>query len=91
MYNLQSGQHRRRFPVRLKQAEANKMRLAQLEAQDGIVAPDPSSAPKFGKGQGRHKGGITGLAVDSLNRVLVSCGEDGKVKVSDYISRTCAF
>jgi U3 small nucleolar RNA-associated protein 21 len=48
MYNLQSGQHRRRFP----------------------------------KGVGKHKGAITGIAVDSLNRVVISCGDDGKVKVS---------
>lgn len=91
MYNLQSGQHRRRFPVRLKQAEVNKMRLEQLEAEDAVMSANPSSSPKFAKGQGRHKGAITGLAVDSLNRVLVSCGEDGKVKVSDSISRYITY
>jgi U3 small nucleolar RNA-associated protein 21 len=86
MYNLQSGQHRRRFPVRLKQAEVNKMRLEQLEAEDAVGTANSSAASKFAKGQGRHKAAITGLAVDSLNRVLVSCGEDGKVKVGDCTS-----
>ena len=81
MYNLQSGQHRRRFPMRLTESEAKQYRLQQLEAEDGMT--DAVSVPKFRKGQGKHKGAITGLAVDSLNRILVSCGEDGKVKVSN--------
>jgi U3 small nucleolar RNA-associated protein 21 len=82
MYNLQSGQHRRRFPARLKPAEAKQLRLRQLEAETGLVGADGQVAPKFAKGAGKHKGAITGIAVDSLNRVMVSCGEDGKVKVS---------
>jgi U3 small nucleolar RNA-associated protein 21 len=62
------------------------MRLEKLQAEDAVFAAGSSSVPKFAKGQGRHKGAIIGLAVDSLNRVLVSCGEDGKVKVSYYTS-----
>ncbi|KAF2747948.1 Utp21-domain-containing protein [Sporormia fimetaria CBS 119925] len=81
MYNLQSGQHRRRFPARLKPAEAAKLKLQQLEGGDSL---GPLSSPKFHKGQGKHKGAVTGLAVDSLNRVLISCGEDGKVKFWDF-------
>jgi U3 small nucleolar RNA-associated protein 21 len=86
MYNLQSGKHRRRFPVRLKPAEVDKIKLEQLQAEGAVVATQSSGVPKFAKGQGKHKGAVTGLAVDSLNRVLTSCGEDGKVKVSN-----CAF
>jgi U3 small nucleolar RNA-associated protein 21 len=81
MYNLQSGQHRRRFPTRLTPAEARKLRLQQLEAEDAIVPIASDSSPQFTKGQGKHKGAVTGLAVDSLNRLLISCGDDGKVKV----------
>ena len=83
-YNLQSGQHRRRFPVRMTQAEANALKLQQMEDLSAVANLGAPSGPKFKKGQGKHKGAITGIAVDSLNRVLVSSGEDGKVKV-------CAF
>lgn len=80
MYNLQSGQHRRRFPARLTPQEADKLKLQRLQGEDALDV-DPPSKPKFLKGQGKHKGAITGLAVDSLNRVMISCGDDGKVKV----------
>jgi U3 small nucleolar RNA-associated protein 21 len=78
MYNLQSGQHRRRFPTRLSQAEAKKLKLQQLQLEDAALEAQPV---KYGKGVGKHKGAITGIAVDSLNRVVMSCGDDGKVKV----------
>ena len=80
MYNLQSGQHRRRFPTRLSQAEAKKLKLQQLQS-DNTPIDSQLQPPKFGKGVGKHKGAITGIAVDSLNRVVISCGDDGKVKV----------
>jgi U3 small nucleolar RNA-associated protein 21 len=86
MYNLQSGQHRRRFPVRLTPAEAQNLRLQQLEAESSLVLVDENSVTKFGKGQGKHKGAITGIAVDSLNRIVISCGDDGKVKVGHNVA-----
>lgn len=87
MYNLQSGQHRRRFPARLTPVEAKKYKLQQLQAEDALDFEDPSPR-KFAKGEGRHKGAITGLAIDGLNRILLSCSDDGKVKVwQNY----CAF
>ncbi|PVI07338.1 Utp21-domain-containing protein [Periconia macrospinosa] len=84
MYNLQSGQHRRRFPAKLTPAEAKKVKLQQMQEEDALVIADQASTPKFTKGQGRHKGAVTGLAVDSLNRVVISCGDDGKVKFWDF-------
>jgi U3 small nucleolar RNA-associated protein 21 len=87
MYNLQSGQHRRRFPVRLTQNEANKLKLQQLQEEGTLMLEDSQAPPKFNKGQGRHKGAVTGLAVDSLNRVVISCGDDGKVKVREIHPR----
>ncbi|KAF1959591.1 Utp21-domain-containing protein [Byssothecium circinans] len=84
MYNLQSGQHRRRFPTRLTQAEANKLKLQQLQGEDVLMLADSQAPPKFAKGQGRHKGAVTGLAVDGLNRIVISCGDDGKVKFWDF-------
>lgn len=86
MYNLQSGQHRRRFPARLTPAEAKKFKLQQLQAEDGALDANTHASPKFAKGQGRHKGAVTGLAVDSLNRIVISCGDDGKVKVRSIFS-----
>lgn len=82
MYNLQSGQHRRRFPARLTPVEAKKYRAQQLQTQESLDIAD-SSIRKFGKGEGKHKGAVTGLAVDGLNRTLISCSDDGKVKVSE--------
>lgn len=84
MYNLQSGQHRRRYPARLTPAEAKKMKLQQLQQENEVLAIESPASPRFAKGQGRHKGAITGLAVDGLNRVVISCSDDGKVKVSIY-------
>jgi U3 small nucleolar RNA-associated protein 21 len=81
MYNLQSGQHRRRFPSRLTPSEARKLKLEKLQKGDAIDSDD-SGIKKFNKGEGRHKGAITGLTVDGLNQVVVSCSDDGKVKVS---------
>ncbi|KAF2687199.1 Utp21-domain-containing protein [Lentithecium fluviatile CBS 122367] len=84
MYNLQSGQHRQRFPARLSPAEAKRMKLQQLQSEDATAVAIPPGSPKFTKGQGRHKGAVTGLAVDGLNHVVISCGGDGKVKFWDF-------
>lgn len=81
MYNLQSGQHRRRFPARLTPAEAKKYKLQQLQAEESIFSDELDAPKKFVKGEGKHKGAITGLAVDGLNRTVISCSDDGKVKV----------
>jgi U3 small nucleolar RNA-associated protein 21 len=82
MYNLQSGQYRRRFPVRLTPAEAKKYKLEQLQAEDSMYDVDTDSPRKFAKGEGKHRGAVTGLAVDGLNRTVISCSDDGRVKVS---------
>ncbi|KAH7138910.1 Utp21 specific WD40 associated putative domain-containing protein [Dendryphion nanum] len=86
MFNLQSGKHRRRFPVPLTPAEAKKYRLEQLKAEDEAVTFEVESHRKFLKGQGKHKGAITGIAVDSLNQIVISCGDDGKLKFWDFDS-----
>jgi U3 small nucleolar RNA-associated protein 21 len=49
---------------------------------------EDGSPRKFAKGEGKHKGAITGLAVDGLNRTLISCSDDGKVKVSNVSCTT---
>ncbi|KAF2444628.1 Utp21-domain-containing protein [Karstenula rhodostoma CBS 690.94] len=86
MYNLQSGQHRRRFPSRLTPAEAKKLKLERLQRGDDILDLESPGTKKFNKGEGRHKGAITGLTVDGLNRVIISCSDDGKVKFWDFMT-----
>ncbi|KAF2133259.1 Utp21-domain-containing protein [Dothidotthia symphoricarpi CBS 119687] len=83
MYNLQSGQHRRRFPARLTPAEAKKYKLLQLQAEEDFGG-DTGASKKFGRGEGKHKGAVTGLTVDGLNRTVISCSDDGKVKFWDF-------
>ncbi|KAF1974682.1 Utp21-domain-containing protein [Bimuria novae-zelandiae CBS 107.79] len=82
MYNLQSGQRRRRFPSRLTPAEAKKLKLEKQQNEDALDMD--TGTKKFRKGEGRHKGRITGLTVDGLNRVVISCSDDGKVKFWDF-------
>jgi len=80
MFNLQSGMHRQRFPARLTPNQAKQLKLRQAEEElDEAFSDGPQ---KFGRGQGKHTKAVTGLVVDSLNRTVISCGADGKVKVS---------
>lgn len=73
--------------MRLTPAEEKQLKLKQLESEDAFIDVSSPSTPKFGKGEGKHRGAVTGIAVDSLNRTLISCGDDGKVKVSDVCLR----
>ncbi|KAL5401377.1 hypothetical protein PMIN06_008453 [Paraphaeosphaeria minitans] len=86
MYNLQSGHHRRRFPSRLTPAEAKKLKLERLQRGNDVLNLESSATKTFNKGEGRHKGAITGLTVDGLNRVIISCSDDGKVKFWDFMT-----
>jgi U3 small nucleolar RNA-associated protein 21 len=70
MFNLQSGVHRLQFPPR---PSTQKSRLA---------LPGTAVRPqRAGESDKKHTKAVTGIAVDSLNRYVVSCGLDGKVKV----------
>lgn len=83
MFNLQSGIHRQRFPAKLTPQQAKRLKLQQLE-EDSIELDDK---PKnFARGQGKHSKAVTGITVDNLNRTVISCGDDGKVKVSTYLN-----
>ncbi len=84
MYNLQSGIHRQRYPPRLSQEQALKLRLRQIHAaKSSAVDLMPK---KYARGEGKHTRAVTGLAVDSLNRRVISSGKDGKVKVRNHES-----
>ena len=76
-FNLQSGQHRQRYPSKLTPAQARKLKLQML---DGSF----QEQSKFQPGLGKHTKAITGLVVDSMNKNLISCSLDGKVKFWDF-------
>ncbi|KAL8627941.1 hypothetical protein Q9189_006355 [Teloschistes chrysophthalmus] len=79
MFNLQSGILRQRFPAPLTPAQAKKLKLTDPDTQK----PSPLM-PHFGPGEGRHRRAVTGLMVDQLNRTVISCGLDGKIKFWDF-------
>lgn len=70
MFNMQSGLHRQSFPSRLSKSRGTK---AQIKAA-GLPATET-----------RHTKAVTGLKVDNLNRTVISCGLDGKVKVGSQV------
>lgn len=71
MFNMQSGLHRQSFPSRLP-----KSGLAKLRTGGGSATQSSFSAQ-----EAKHTKSVTGLMIDNLNRAVVSCGLDGKVKV----------
>ncbi|CAK1360539.1 unnamed protein product [Cercospora beticola] len=77
MFNMQSGIHRQRFPARLTPMQAKQLRL-DVERNNLILEDDGKK--KFYRGQGKHAAAVVGLAVDSLNKTVVSAGADGKIK-----------
>ncbi|RAL06666.1 rRNA-processing protein UTP21 [Aspergillus homomorphus CBS 101889] len=71
LFNLQSGAHRRSFPVR----------------HSGVSPKDKTLPPYMFLGSStKHSKAVTGLMIDNLNRFVVSCGLDGKVKFWDLVS-----
>ncbi|KAK3705350.1 rRNA-processing protein utp21 [Vermiconidia calcicola] len=83
MFNLQSGLHRQRFPARLTPMQAKQLKL-EVE-KHGLVEEDDGKK-KFHRGQGKHGSAVVGLAVDSLNKTVISAGADGRVKFWDFSS-----
>lgn len=84
MFNLQSGNHRQRYPARLTPGQAKQLKLDLLKADDEIAPAANITKAKFYRGQGKHAAPVTGLAVDNLDRTVISCGEDGKIKFWDF-------
>ncbi|KAL8828254.1 MAG: hypothetical protein Q9170_006682 [Blastenia crenularia] len=78
MFNLQSGLQRQRFPAPLNPTQAKKLKL-QATTEEAST-----NTPRFGPGEGKHKKAVTGLMVDPLNRTVISCGLDGKIKFWDF-------
>lgn len=71
MFNLQSGLRQQSFP---SPSLGTLGRKVNSKHRDGL--PTMLSA-----GGRRHTKAVTGLMVDGLNRIVISCALDGKVKV----------
>ena len=85
MYNLQSGVHRQRFPSKLTPAQARQLRMQQLRQTDDVVHFQTETG-KFPPGTGRHTKAVTGLVVDSMNKMVISCSLDGRIKFWDFLT-----
>ncbi|KAK6065839.1 WD domain-containing protein [Seiridium cupressi] len=86
MYNLQSGLHRQKYPSTLTPAQARQARLQQLKQADSIMQLEARSATGFGPGVGRHTKAVTGIVVDSMNKQIISCSLDGKIKFWEFLT-----
>jgi U3 small nucleolar RNA-associated protein 21 len=64
MFNLQSGQHRQKFPALFKQSQAKELKANPEEASKVIAA------------RRGHTASITGVVVDNLNQTVVSSALD---------------
>lgn len=81
MFNMQSGLHRQRFPAKLTPVQAKQLKLDA--AKYGLIE-EGEGKKKFYRGQGKHGVAVIGLAVDALNKTIVSAGVDGRVKFWDF-------
>ncbi|PNY28110.1 U3 small nucleolar RNA-associated protein 21 [Tolypocladium capitatum] len=88
MHNLQSGQCRQRFPSRLTPSQARQLRLQQLKQADDVAQLQSETGRKFPPGTGKHTKAVTGIVVDSMNKFIVSCSLDGKIKFWDFLTGT---
>ncbi|KAI2637177.1 WD domain-containing protein [Hypomontagnella submonticulosa] len=86
MFNLQSGLHRQRFPSKLTPAQARQLKMQQLKQADTVVQLQARSATSFAPGMGKHKQAVTGIVVDSMNKHVISCSLDGKVKFWEFLT-----
>ncbi|RDW77766.1 Utp21-domain-containing protein [Coleophoma cylindrospora] len=78
MFNLQSGLHRQRYPSKLTPAQARKLKIQMLDGTKPLSGFQP--------GLGKHTKAVTGIMVDSMNKNIISCSLDGKVKFWDFMT-----
>ncbi|ROW05366.1 hypothetical protein VSDG_00341 [Cytospora chrysosperma] len=86
MFNLQSGMHRQKFPSRLTPAQARQMKLHQLKQADSVQQLQARSRFNFAPGTGKHTKPVTGIVVDSMNKMVISCSLDGTVKFWEFLT-----
>lgn len=83
-FNLQSGVQRQKFPSSLTPGQARKLKMSHAAGGNNASAIGLDGTRKYALGEGRHKRAVTGLMVDGLNKTLISCGLDGKIKFWDF-------
>lgn len=86
MFNLQSGIHRQRFPSKLTPAQARQLKMQQLRQADSVVQLQAKATDGFGPGRGKHTKAVTGVVVDSMNKTVISCSLDGKIKFWEFLT-----
>jgi U3 small nucleolar RNA-associated protein 21 len=86
MFNLQSGLRRQRFPSKLTPAQARQAKLQQLRQLDDVTQIQTRSKSGFAPGTGRHKAAVTGIVVDSMNKLVISCSRDGTIKFWEFVT-----
>jgi U3 small nucleolar RNA-associated protein 21 len=86
MFNLQSGLHRQRFPSKLTPAQARQVKMRQARQADTVLQLQARSSSGFLPGTGKHTKAVTGIVVDSMNHVVISCSLDGRVKFWDFLT-----
>jgi U3 small nucleolar RNA-associated protein 21 len=87
MFNLQSGIRRQQFPSKLTPAQARQLKMLRLKTSDSVVQLHSHSKGKeYGPGAGKHTKAITGIIVDPMNKVVISCSLDGTVKFWDFLT-----
>lgn len=86
MFNLQSGIHRQRFPSKLTPAQARQLKMQQLRQADSVVQLQAKVTDGFGPGRGKHTKAVTGVVVDSMNKTVISCSLDGKIKFWEFLT-----
>ncbi|KAI2624145.1 WD domain-containing protein [Hypoxylon sp. NC1633] len=86
MFNLQSGLHRQRFPSKLTPAQARQLKLQQMRQADTVAQLQARSTTGFAPGTGKHTQAVTGIIVDSMNKNVISCSLDGKVKFWEFLT-----
>ncbi|KAI1161356.1 WD domain-containing protein [Nemania serpens] len=86
LFNLQSGLHRQRFPSKLTPAQARQVKMQQARQADTITQLEARASSRFLPGTGKHLKAVTGIVVDSMNHIVISCSLDGKVKFWEFLT-----
>ncbi|KAI1755584.1 WD domain-containing protein [Xylaria castorea] len=86
MFNLQSGLHRQRFPSKLTPAQARQVKMQQARQADTVIQLQARVSSRFLPGTGKHTKAVTGIAVDSMNHLVISCSLDGRVKFWEFLT-----
>ena len=74
MFNLQSGIHRQRFPPKLTVGQSKRFRQQEIASGEDFQVAS------------QHTNSVTGIAVDNVNKTVVSCGLDGAIMFWDFVT-----